>query len=206
MCGKFVLINDWKNIAGEFDLDDTNEFAVPAGDIYPGSDAACIIRLNAKNHGANLHWGFSPSWAKQKTRGSLLINARAETLSEKPVFRSAFQKRRCLIIADGFYEWSKEKMQFYVHLQNKKTFGLAGIYEPAIVPGNAKSSFVIITTRPNVLIAPLHDRMPVIIPADKQSVWLDNSGYDINKLKPLFDPYPASEMVMRKAEISALHI
>ena len=199
MCGKFILISDWKNIAGEFDLQDTGQFPASAGDVYPCSDAACIIRMDSKNIAVNLHWGFSPEWAKQKSRSNLLINARAETLSRKPTFRDAFQKRRCLIAADGFYEWSKEKKQFKFSLQNKKPFGLAGIYEPAIVPGNAKSSFVIITTSPNELIAPLHDRMPVIIPADKRSLWLDNGKYDISKLKLLFDPYPALEMAMNKA-------
>jgi len=206
MCGKFVLRSDWKNIAGEFDLEDTNQIIVPAGDIYPGSDAACIIRNNRDNLGVILCWGFFPQWAKQKSRGNLVINARAETLAQKPAFRDAFQKRRCLIAADGFYEWSKEKSQFYFYLQNKKPFGLAGIYEPAIIPGNAKSSFVIITTSPNELIAPVHDRMPVIIPADKQSLWLDDSKYNINELKPLFDPYPASEMTMNLAKFSASHI
>ena len=206
MCGKFVLISNWKNIAGEFDLEDTNQIPVPAGDIYPGHDATCIIHRGKNYHGVNLHWGFFPRWANRKSRGNMLINARAETLSQKASFRDAFQRRRCLIVADGFYEWSKEKKQFGFFLLNKKPFGLAGIYEPAIVPGDAQSSFVIITTSPNELIAPLHDRMPVIIPADKQSLWLENGEYDIRKLTPLFNPYPASEMAMCEAGFPALHI
>jgi putative SOS response-associated peptidase YedK len=206
MCGKFVSISNWKNIAGEFDLGDTNQIPVTPGDIYPGQDAACIIRMGKNNYGVNLHWGFFSRWANRKSSGSLLINARAETLSQKASFRDAFQRRRCLIAADGFYEWSKEKKQICFFLLNKKPFGLAGIYEPAIVPGAAQSSFVIITTSPNDLIAPLHDRMPVIIPADKQSLWLENGEYDIRKLTTLLNPYPASEMAMCEAGFPASHI
>ncbi|OPY86657.1 MAG: putative SOS response-associated peptidase YedK [Smithella sp. PtaU1.Bin162] len=203
MCGKFALVSDWSNIAGAFGLAATDQFFAPRGDIYPASDAACIIRRGTKNFGTVMQWGFSPVWGKQKVRKSLLINARAETLSRKPAFRDAFPKRRCLIVADGFYEWSKEKTQFYFCLRNHQPFGLAGLYEEVSMSGSAKASFVIITTVPNELIAPVHDRMPVIISEGKQSLWLDNSKYDINELVPLFNPYPASEMAIRPAEFPA---
>jgi putative SOS response-associated peptidase YedK len=205
MCGRFVLISDVGKIAGEFAVSDINKTLASTGDIYPGQNCACIIKEEAKNVLANLHWGFSPRWIKQKMQDKLLINARAETLADKPTFRDAFQRRRCLIAADGFYEWSAEKKPFYLYMQNKKPFGLAGIYEPAAAD-DTLASFVIITTEPNELIAAMHKRMPVIIPAAQRSLWLDNSKYDPGKLLSLLIPYPAAEMAMRPAEFTARRI
>jgi putative SOS response-associated peptidase YedK len=203
MCGRFVLIGDWGKIAQEFDLSETESTLSATGDIYPGQDSACIIRTETGNSVVNLHWGFVPKWATPKLKTKLLINARAETLGEKPAFSDAFQKRRCLIVAFGFYEWTEGKKPFYFYLRSGQPFGLAGIYEAAITPGGPKSSFVIITTGPNKLIASLHDRMPVIIPVDKRFLWLDYSQYDKDRLKSLLVPYPEAEMEMRQAEFTA---
>jgi putative SOS response-associated peptidase YedK len=206
MCGRFVLISKVDQIAEEFNLADIASSSVASGDIHPGQKAACIISENRKNRLLVLPWGFSPQWSKQTTKSKLLINARSETLSEKPTFREAFQKRRCLIAADGFYEWSKEKKQYYFYLQNRKPFGLAGIYEETELPATGKeASFVIITTSPNRLISPIHNRMPVIIPHDKQSMWLDNEKYDKSQLQSLTAPYPAQEMEMRPGAFIAGH-
>jgi putative SOS response-associated peptidase YedK len=198
MCGRFVLISNLSRIAEEFNLNETASSSVPSGDIHPGQKAACIIAENGKNRLSDFEWGFSPKWLKQTATAKLLINARAETLAEKSTFREAFQRRRCLIAADGFYEWSPAKKQFYFYMQNKKLFGLAGIYEndPDTQTGKT-SSFVIITTTPNNLIAPLHNRMPVIIPRDKQHVWLNNDDFEKSGLQSLLVPYPASQMEMR---------
>jgi putative SOS response-associated peptidase YedK len=206
MCGRFVLVSSWEKIAGEFDLSETDNDPSAAGDIHPGQDSICIIRDGAINKAVNLHWGLVPSWLAQKPGSKLLINARAETLAEKPTFRDAFQKRRCLIIADGFYEWTKEKKPFYFYLKNGRPLGLAGLYEPATVAGSPKLSFVILTTSPNKLIAPLHDRMPVIIPAGKRSYWLDQSLYDKARLQSLLVSYPEAQMAMRKAEITSRYL
>jgi putative SOS response-associated peptidase YedK len=204
MCGRFVLISNVGQIAEEFNLTDMSS-SVPFGDIHPGKTAACVIAEGKKNRLLILTWGFSPPWSKQATKSGLLINARAETLAEKPTFQGAFQKRRCLIAADGFYEWSKEKKQYYFYLQNRKPFGLAGIYEPELPATGKEASFVIITTSPNKLIAPVHNRMPVIIPHDKQSLWLDNSRYEKTELQPLMAPYPAQEMEMRPEAFATGH-
>ena len=198
MCGRFVLISNLSQIAEEFNLKDMTASSVPFGDIHPGQKAACIIAENGKSRLANLAWGFSPRWSKQTAASKLLINARAETLAEKPTFREAFQHRRCLIAADGFYEWSPEKKQFYFYLQNRKPFGLAGIFDEPDIPAMDKAaSFVIITTTPNKLIAPVHNRMPVIIPQDKQALWLDNVNFEKSGLQSLLTPYPASQMEMQ---------
>jgi putative SOS response-associated peptidase YedK len=206
MCGKFVLSGDWEIIAQEFDLSAPESALRTTGDIQPGQDSTCIIRTETGNGIVNLHWGFAPQWVTPKPKAKLLINARAETLAEKPSFADAFQKRRCLIVAFGFYEWSEKKKPFYFYLRSGRPFGLAGIYEPAITPSGPRSSFVIITTTPNKLIAPLHDRMPVIIPADQRFLWLDCSRYDKDRLQSLLVPYPEAEMKMREADFSVPRI
>jgi putative SOS response-associated peptidase YedK len=206
MCGRFVLIVDWEKIAQEFDLSDAESILSTTGDIHPGQDSVCIIRAATGNSAVNLHWGFVPRWSTLKSPNKLLINARAETLEGMPAFGDAFRERRCLIVASGFYEWTARKKPFYFYLRNGRPFGLAGIYEPAITPGGPKSSFVIITTFPNKLVASLHDRMPVIIPVNKRFLWLDCSQYDKDRLKSLLVPYPEEEMKMREAEFTARRI
>lgn len=198
MCGRFVLISDLGHLAEEFNLTGINSSSLLHGDIQPGEKCACVVAENGKNQLADFKWGFSPKWSKQTATSKLLINARAETLAEKPTFREAFQRRRCLIAADGFYEWSPAKKQFYFYIQNKKPFGLAGIYynEPDTTTGKA-ASFVIITTTPNSLIAPVHNRMPVIISQDKQSLWLDNANFEKSGLQSLLVPYPETKMEMQ---------
>ena len=112
----------------------------------------------------------------------------------------------CLIVVSGFYERTEGKKLFYFYLRSGRPFGLAGIYEPAITPNGPQSSFVIVTTTPNKLIAPLHDRMPAIIPHNQQSLWLDCTHYDRKNLKSLLVPYPAAEMEMREAKFTASRI
>ncbi len=198
MCGRFVLISNLSQITEEFNLKEMASSFVPRGDIHPGEKTACIIAEKGKNQLAGFQWGFLPKWSKQTETSKLLINARAETLIEKPTFKEAFQRRRCLIAADGFYEWSPAKKQFYFYMQNLKPFGLAGIYDKADTsPTHKAAAFVIITTAPNNLIAPLHNRMPVIIPPHKQSMWLDNDNFEKSELQSLLMPYPANQMEMR---------
>jgi putative SOS response-associated peptidase YedK len=197
MCGRFVLVSNIGQISEEFNLTGFDESTLPCGDMLPGQKCACVIAEENKMLLHNFQWGFQPRWPTQKA-AKLLINARAETLSEKPTFKESFRRRRCIIPADGFYEWSKDKKQFCFYLRNRRAFGLAGIYEENNLPAGKENSFVIITTAPNKLIEPLHNRMPVIIPPDKQSLWLDNTGFDKSQLSSLFIPYPEEEMEMRQ--------
>jgi putative SOS response-associated peptidase YedK len=142
-------------------------------------------------------WGLIPSWAKEPSVGNRLINARGESILEKPSFRNAFQKRRCLVLSDGFYEWgkSKEKVPHRIHLKNKEAFAMAGIWEKW-VDSNMEiiHTFSIITTEANSLITPLHDRMPVILNKTDEQHWI--STVEGEELVGLLKPYPADEMSM----------
>lgn len=197
MCGRYVLVSNLRQLAEEFTLADIEAGAsVTHGDIRPGQKSTCVIAENKQNHLLNMLWGFSPSWSK-KDAAKLIINARAETLSEKPTFKEPFCRRRCLIPSNGFYEWSKEKKQFYFFLKDRGLFGLAGLYEENSGQGK-ENTFVIITTSPNKLVEQIHSRMPVIIPAEKQSLWLDNAKFEKAELATLFEPYPEHKMEMQQ--------
>ncbi len=145
-------------------------------------------------------WGLIPGWAKDPAIGHRMINARAETLAEKPSFRTPLRRRRCLILADGFYEWRKDpggktKTPMYIRLSNGAPFAFAGLWDLWRGPDDSPvTSCTIITTSPNDLLAPIHNRMPVILPADAYEQWLDPDEQPADRLTPLLNPYPAREM------------
>jgi putative SOS response-associated peptidase YedK len=169
----------------------------PRYNIAPGQDVLCVIR-DGENRIEHLRWGLIPFWAKDPAIGNRLINARAETVAEKPSFRSAFAKRRCLVVADGFYEWrpeGKRKVPVYIFLKSKKPFGFAGLYENWKDPGGREiRTCTIITTEANDLVRPIHDRMPVILPEGVEDRWLDPSEGSRERLQAILTPYPAGEM------------
>jgi putative SOS response-associated peptidase YedK len=139
-----------------------------------------------------------PSWSKDPSIANKLINARAETVENKPSFKNAFRKRRCLIVADGFYEWKREgksKMPLYFYLKSHQPFGFAGLYETWLSTDKKEiNTCVIITITANELIAPVHDRMPVILSDEQERIWLDSDAADVSILKSILKPYPAGEM------------
>jgi putative SOS response-associated peptidase YedK len=200
MCGRFTLAVDPADLQETFP-----EFIFP-NQVAPRYNIAPTQPiLTLPNDGTNrvdfFVWGLIPSWAKDATIGIRLINARAETLVEKPSFRSAFKYRRCLIFADGFFEWqplpdSKSKVPHYIRLKSGKPFAFAGLWEHWQSPeGSEIKSATIITTNSNELMTPIHTRMPVILPERAYAQWLNTlplSGVDINSL---LVPYPAEEMV-----------
>jgi putative SOS response-associated peptidase YedK len=149
---------------------------------------------NARRH----RWGLIPSWAKDLTIGNQLINAQAETASIKPAFRAAFKKRRCLILADGFFEWKKEnrhKQPFHIRLRDGRPFAFAGLWEHwEGTEGKAIESCTILTATPNELLRSLHHRMAVILPSSEYDRWLDPSMQQPDALQPLLRPYPSEEM------------
>jgi len=196
MCGRFTLVSPFVAVAERF------RAAAPAGlrpryNIAPGQDILCVVADGARRI-EPMRWGLIPFWAKDPSIGNRLINARAETLAVKPSFRGAFAKRRCLIAADGFYEWrqaGRRKVPVYVFLKSREPFGFAGLYEVWKAPdGREIRTCTIITTGANDLVRPIHDRMPVIVPETLEDRWLDPAEKDRGLLESVLMPYPAEEM------------
>lgn len=160
-----------------------------------------IIRGGEDRELAALKWGLIPPWAKDLKEGAHMNNARGETVSEKPSFRAAFKRRRCLVPMSGFYEWKATaagKIPHYFSMINAEQFAAAGIWEHWKGPdGQVIESYAIITTDANEIMAPVHDRMPVILPAEAIDAWLDPDYEDTTGLKELLVPYPADEMQER---------
>ena len=200
MCGRFALKAPPRTIQEHFHLPETIELA-PRYNIAPSQAIAVVRHLQGdKNRQLDsLRWGLIPHWAKDMKIGYKMINARSETLAHKPSFRTAFKKRRCLIVADGFYEWKhagRRKEPFYVQLENGTVFGFAGLWESWKSPdGNIVESCTVITTSANELIRKIHDRMPVILPPEDYETWLQDSTQE-QTLQQLLAPYPAEKMEM----------
>ena len=201
MCGRFVRKRSTVLLAREFGADHISDELQPSFNIAPTHNVAVVLN-DGLNDGArklvSMRWGLVPYWATDPTIGSSLINARAETLITKAAFKNAFAKRRCLVIADGFYEWAKRagaKTPMLFHLKSDRSFGFAGLYETWRSPlGEALTTCTIITTEPNDLVRPIHDRMPVILPKEVEDLWLDPALEDHHRLLDLLRPYPTEEM------------
>lgn len=191
MCGRFTQTHSAEAIAEAFDLEDIPDWQ-PRYNLAPTQSIPAILE---PHHFQTLQWGLIPSWAKDRSIGSKLINARAETVSEKPSFRDAFKRRRCLIVADGYYEWKKQsnkKQPFYFRLQTDQPFAFAGLWERWKSPDGELRTCTIITTAANELAATVHDRMPVILKPDQYDRWLDPGFQDA---RSLLHPYPTAEML-----------
>ncbi len=205
MCGRFTLtLPDPEALKSAFDLDTLPPDLPPRYNIAPTQSVATVI-LNpdtGRNELAVMRWGLIPSWSKDPAIGSKAINARSETAPEKPMFRSAFKSRRCLVVADGFYEWQKvgqgPKQPMYIALRDHEVFGFAGLWERWTEPesGEVLTTCTILTAEPNELIAPIHDRMAVILPHEAYNSWLDPKQKDTAKLLSLLKPYPADLMTV----------
>jgi putative SOS response-associated peptidase YedK len=199
MCGRYFLTTPGEILADIFETEGAPELA-PRYNIAPTQQVP-IVRLgrDGKREMALASWGLVPTWAKEKAIGNKLINARAETLAEKPSFRDAYRKRRCLIPADGYFEWKKEgavKQPFAFRARNGRPLALAGLWsfwkDPAT--GEPLESCAIITTSPNELAAAVHDRMPAILAPENHSLWLDG-GAPTPTFAELFNPFPAGELL-----------
>ena len=198
MCGRFALVSDLAAIEEDFDIQKVYHDFKPNWNISPGQYIPAVIHREGQNILESFLWGLIPSWAKDPSIGQKLINARAETVHQKPSFKNAFQKNRCLIFADGFYEWKKDgrkKIPLYFYLRSKQPFGIAGLYETWVSPEKKQvHTCTIITTDANKLIQPAHDRMPVIIPKERERTWLSDELEDKIVLLSVLKPYPADEM------------
>ncbi len=199
MCGRFTLTVDPADLHQTFPEFTFPTQAGPRFNIAP-SQPILVLPNDGTNKADFFVWGLIPSWAKDPKIGNNLINARADTLAEKPAFRSAYKYHRCLIFADGFFEWqpqpgSKTKLPHYIRLKSEKPFAFAGLWEHWQSPdGSEIKSATIITTEPNELTEKIHNRMPVILPKEAFGQWLDPSPAKPEELQRLLVPYPAEAM------------
>ena len=198
MCGRYSLKSDPKKISSEFDLPEKEAQKIkPRYNIAPSQPVAALIREQTAKL-EFLNWGLVPSWSKEPSIGARMINARQETLAEKPSFRGLLKSRRCLILADGFYEWKslgKRKQPYYIRLKSQEPFSFAGLWSEWVSPDGSKIwSCTIITTQPNELMQEIHNRMPVILSRKAREAWLDPSNSQKEELLDLLKPYSAEEM------------
>jgi len=199
MCGRFTLTTNLGAVAARFGVSRFLEEAgrVPRYNIAP-TQLVIVVNDDGTRHLTQMRWGLIPSWAKDPAIGNRMINARAETVATKPAFRVALRKRRCLMPADGFYEWQpigRRKQPVYITLKTREPFSFAGLWETwTSSNGEEILSCTIITTEANELLTPIHDRMPVILTRDAEAVWLDPAIQDPARLLPLLTPYRAEEM------------
>jgi putative SOS response-associated peptidase YedK len=198
MCGRFSLTVSEEIIQQYFPFEFPKK-VLPRYNIAPGQEVLAVISDGEKITGKMLKWGLVPYWANDPKIGFKMINARAETVDEKASFKQAFKKRRCLVLADGFYEWKKEgnkKIPYRFTLKSERPFAFAGLWERWNKHGDPMYTCTIITTKANELVKAIHERMPVILPKEWEEVWLDPALDDTEYLKSLLQPYPAEEMNM----------
>jgi len=195
MCGRFTLYTPLGEIVSRFAVESVQAELRPKYNLAPTQEIA-VITVNSPRTLRQMRWGLVPSWAKDLSIGSKMINARAETLLEKPSFRTAVRRRRCLIPTEGFYEWRQtggRKQPMYIHLKSGEPFAFAGLWEEWRSPeGEVVRSCSIITVEPNELMATIHNRMPAILQNEaEEALWLEGG---VEEATPLLRPYPAENM------------
>ncbi|NJO07097.1 MAG: SOS response-associated peptidase [Chloroflexaceae bacterium] len=198
MCGRFTLRTPSEVLAAQFELPNIPALN-PRYNVAPTQAVAVVRQQPVGRHLDWLQWGLVPHWAKDPSIGSRMINARSETVAEKPAFRAAFKARRCLVLADGFYEWqailgTRTKQPFYFQMEAGKPFAFAGLWEQWNGPDGLLETCTLLTTEANALVQPVHDRMPVILPPDVYSVWLAPDMHDRGALEALLVPYDPAAM------------
>ena len=205
MCGRYSLIADLGELARRFEFDGDWDAFERRYNIAPTQNVLTVVGGEPRR-GGYMRWGLIPSWAKDKSIGGRMINARAETVAEKPSFRNALRRRRCLVLADGFYEWQrlgKQKRPMRIVMQSGEPFAFAGLWETWRDPqGDVIPSCTIITTTANDTLSPIHNRMPVILPRDLEDLWLDHTVTDPDALTSVLTPY--DDDAMEAYEVSPL--
>jgi putative SOS response-associated peptidase YedK len=209
MCGRFTLFAEFDKIIDRFEIEAAIQGSLykPSYNVAPSHSVISVINDGRKNRLGYLRWGFIPFFAKDEKIGYKMINARAETLTEKVSFRQAYQSRRCLVLADSFYEWkrhdNKTKTPMRIKLRSDELFAMAGLWERWTSPqGEPVYSCTVITTTPNELVKDIHDRMPVILKPEDEKIWLDPSNKDTSRLNELLKPLPKERMMAY--EVSSL--
>ena len=197
MCGRFALLTHAEALIERFGVEEVIKRPEPRYNISPSQSVTVVVQRE-KRELTEMRWGLIPSWVKDASIGKRMINARAETVSEKPSFRSAFKKRRCLILADGFYEWQKVgkiKIPTHIRMMNREPFAFAGLYEYwKTKSGKMLESCTIITTTPNELMSPIHHRMPVILSPENEDAWVDPENQNTPELMSMLKPNAPDQM------------
>ena len=197
MCGRYTLRTPVETLAEEFGISDPLPDIPTRYNIAPTQEVAAVLEEDEERKLEMLRWGLIPSWADDPAVGNRMINARSETAAEKPSFRTAFRKRRCLILADGFYEWQKTnggKQPYYIRMKNGSPFAFAGLWESWDKYGGEIRSCTILTTDANEMVREVHHRMPVILPPETYDLWLDPDMWETEPLLDLLRPYPDDGM------------
>ena len=192
MCGRFAFYSPREAVARLFGVADAPEVE-PRYNIAPTQFVATVREAGGPRAVAMLYWGLVPFWAKEQSIGARMINARSETLGEKPSFRNAFKRRRCLVLADGYYEWQRSgaiKQPYFISFEDGEPFGMAGLWERWRDPATDETleSCCIVTTSPSAAVAHVHDRMPVIVPPARYAEWLDPDNAATDRLADLLVP------------------
>ena len=196
MCGRYTLASPTERLAEEFGVDASSIELAPNYNVAPTQKVAAVLEDGGQRRLEVLRWGLIPPWADDPGIGSRMINARSETAPGKPSFRRAFRERRCLIPADGFYEWQRTngaKQPYYIHMEDGRPFAFAGLWESWSKGEGEIRTCTILTTGANALVGEVHDRMPVILAHDAYDVWLDPAS-ERDELTGLLAPYPEDEM------------
>ncbi|RSK29423.1 SOS response-associated peptidase [Bacillus sp. HMF5848] len=202
MCGRFTLTVTLEELLMRYyDAKSVTPFHTPRYNIAPTEMVTAVIHDGQTNRIGELRWGLVPSWAKDDKFASKMINARSETITEKPAFKRLVEKKRCIIPASGFYEWRKlesgEKQPYKVTIKEDSVLSLAGLYDSWLAPnGQTIHTCTIITTEANRIMAPIHDRMPVILSRESEQLWLSRDNQDKQQILSLLCPYSSENMVV----------
>ncbi|MBU1276427.1 MAG: SOS response-associated peptidase [Proteobacteria bacterium] len=197
MCGRFTQSKSLGEYQERFGFSGEPVAFRPRFNLAPGQEALAVLAGEGGRQGEMLRWGLAPSWAQDERVGYKMINARAETVADKPAFRGPFRRSRCLVPVDGFFEWAPApggKQPFFLARQDREPFALAGLWDQWTGPkGEKLRSFTIVTTSANSLVEPIHPRMPVMLQPQDEGRWLD-MGASPEQLAGLLRPYPAQDM------------
>ena len=205
MCGRFSLTADIGELASRFEFDGNRLDLEPNFNVAPTQNVLTVLG-GENRRGGFMRWGLIPHWAKTASIGSRMINARAETVAQRPAFRDAFRKRRCLVLADSFYEWQRAgsvRKPMRIIMESGEPFAFAGLWAMwRDSEGNRIPSCTVITTEANDLLRPIHHRMPVILPREMEEFWLDRDMQDIAVLENALTAYPSE--LMQTYQVSTL--